>query len=637
YEERDWVANPTILSGDIGVTSDSSDNSYHVVYGTLLNSTAILSGFTITSGNADGDYPDNSGGGMFNDNNSSPELSGLIFSNNSAYFGGGMYNNDLSYPSLYSVTFSSNSAGDGNGGGMYNDTSGPDLFNSTFTANSAAKGGGIYNNWSDPWLSNVTFSTNSAQYGGGIYNYADGPRLTNVTLTANTAPFGGGMYNKFAGNFPVTNSIIWGNTSNQIFNNDDPPLITYSDIQGGFTGEGNINQNPLFGPLEDNGGFTMTHALLAGSPAIDTAKQIDCPITDQRGYSRNIDGNLDGLPGCDMGAYEANPIIHVDKGAPGANTGTSWEDAFTSLQDALAYPRIGDEIWVAKGTYLPTSTTDRTISFQMKNGVAIYGGFAATETAREQRDWISNLTTLSGDIGTPDEGSDNSVHVVYGTEISSTAILDGFTITAGNANSASLADRGAGMFNILNSNPTLSNLTFTNNSATYGGGMFSDNSSPTLTNVNFSENYARDSGGGMYNNHASPTLTGVTFTANSAIVNGGGVFNNNNSLAQLTNVTISNNSAEGDGGGIYNWDRSSATLTNVTITANSADGNGGGVYVKTCSPTLINTILWGNTSDQIYVESGTPVITYSDIQGGYTGEGNIDLDPLLGPLADNGG
>ena len=89
-----------------------------------------------------------------------------------------------------------------------------------------------------------------------------------------------------------------------------------------------------------------------------------------------------------------------------------WATAFTDLQPALAAAGSGDEIWVAAGTYLPTSTTDRTISFAMKNGVAVYGGFDGTETMRSERNPAVNVTILSGDIGTPGVSSDNSYHVV---------------------------------------------------------------------------------------------------------------------------------------------------------------------------------------------------------------------------------
>lgn len=100
----------------------------------------------------------------------------------------------------------------------------------------------------------------------------------------------------------ITNSILWGNTPDQI---SGSATITYSDVQGGWAGTGNLDLDPLLGPLADNGGFTFTHALYPGSPAIDAGDPANCPATDQRGFPRPLDG--DGLngPRCDMGAYEA--------------------------------------------------------------------------------------------------------------------------------------------------------------------------------------------------------------------------------------------------------------------------------------------------------------------------------------------
>src|SRR5262245_44082982 len=105
-------------------------------------------------------------------------------------------------------------------------------------------------------------------------------------------------------------------------------------------------------------------------------------------------------------------VWYVDDSAPGARSGLSWADAFTDLQVALTTAQAGDEVWVAAGTYKPTSGTDRTTSFVLVEGVALYGGFAGTETARDERDWAHQLTQLSGDIGVPGDSSDNSYHVV---------------------------------------------------------------------------------------------------------------------------------------------------------------------------------------------------------------------------------
>jgi hypothetical protein len=132
---------------------------------------------------------------------------------------------------------------------------------------------------------------------------------------------------------------------------------------------------------------------------------------------------------------------------PGGSTAGACEScgAACDLQYAIGIANSGDEIWARNGTYLPTTGTDRSISFTLKNGVAIYGGFNGTETDISQRNPEVNVTTLSGDIGINGDASDNSYHVVAGVGLDSSAVLDGFTITAGNANGASQYSNGAGM------------------------------------------------------------------------------------------------------------------------------------------------------------------------------------------------
>jgi uncharacterized repeat protein (TIGR02543 family) len=194
---------------------------------------------------------------------------------------------------------------------------------------------------------------------------------------------------------------------------------------------------------------------------------------------------------------------------------------------------------------------------------------------------------------------------------------------------------GGGMYN-GDSNPVLVAVNFSENSAYDGGGMFNWNSDPVLKDVSFSANSASYYGGGIYNyNSSNPILNGVTLTGNSAYY-GGGIGSTYYSSPTLTNVTMVGNSATW-GGGIYTNGQSS-TLTNVTIVGNSAS-NGGGILNVASNLTIRNAIIWGNTGGQISNQySSAPIITYSDIQGGgFVGEGNINVDPLLGDLADNGG
>ena len=360
--------------------------------------------------------------------------------------------------------------------------------------------------------------------------------------------------------------------------------------------------------------------------------------------------------------YRVTPAGAVDPGCGG-----SWSNP-CDLQYALTtLVSAGDEVWVAAGTYKPTTGTDRAISFTLQNGVALYGGFGGAETLRSQRAPQSNLTILSGDIGVVGDNSDNSYHVVVGSNTDNTAILDGFTVTGGNADPDRMR-MGGGMLN-ENGSPTVSNVIFNGNAAGIGGGMYNGGawgdpaeSNPVLTNVVFSDNSAIE-GGGMENQFTSnPSLTNVTFSNNSALRSGGGMTNYENSSPTLIDVTFSGNTA-GMGGGIMNWSYSSPTLTNVTFYENSAEmgggmandsdsiptlqnvtlsGNqasqGGGVYNGySSSANIANSILYGNTEDQIYDYEGVANVTYSIVQGGYDGTGNLDADPLLGPLQDNGG
>jgi uncharacterized repeat protein (TIGR01451 family) len=307
------------------------------------------------------------------------------------------------------------------------------------------------------------------------------------------------------------------------------------------------------------------------------------------------------------------------------------------------------------------------------------------------RDWTANVTVLSGDIDDNDETTNgvvvnaddirgsNSYNVVTGSGTNASAVLDGLTVTGGQANgewpvasssgggvysdsgsptlrnvtiSGNYAHGGGGMAN-RNSHPTLTGVTISGNSADEGGGMWNQSSSPTLTNVAISGNSVHQGwGGGMYNAGGSPTLVNVAISGNSAH-GGGGIFNAL-SNPTLTNVVISGNWAkkpnpqanDSVGGGIFNH-QSSPVLTNVTISGNSADQGGGMVNLPRLSPSnpqIRNSILWGNTAataPTILNSSSTPTVSYSIVEGsggsgdswvttmGADGGNNLDTDPLF--------
>ena len=283
-----------------------------------------------------------------------------------------------------------------------------------------------------------------------------------------------------------------------------------------------------------------------------------------------------------------NNRAYVNAAVTSSGDGSSWATAFKTLQEALTLncPSI-TQIWVAQGTYSPTTTANRTISFVMKNGLAIYGGFDGTENSLFQRNWETNVTTLSGSIG----GGESSYHVINNfytssNQLSSSAILDGFTVTGGLANGSSARED-------------------------VGGGMHNEYASPTIKNCVFTGNNAQFAGGGICNLNSAASISNCTFSNNSASnYEGGGIFNYSPNAfpylyASVTNSTFTNNSAR-SGGGISNRGSlfgSSSTsngrgpsITYCTFTDNSVSSYGGGISADSIDPTVTHCVFTGNTA-----------------------------------------
>jgi hypothetical protein len=286
-----------------------------VFYKRGWNST--VSGLTIRNGHVTNDF----GGGIFNDGGALT-LSDCTVIGNSAYYGGGISNYNFGDATFAMLTLT-NSTVSGNsaysGGGIFNSMFGGGalvtISNSTISGNSAAFGGGIQSGGGGPngpstlvTITNSTISGNSAGDGGGIYN-SPSPRsyaevdVNNSTISNNsTTGNGGGIYNH--GFLELASTILKAGSSGENIFNDAGAVsslgynVSSDDCGGYLTATGDqINTDPLVGPLQDNGGPTFTHALLFGSPAIDTGDPsfTPPPFYDQRGlgYPRVVNGRVD--------------------------------------------------------------------------------------------------------------------------------------------------------------------------------------------------------------------------------------------------------------------------------------------------------------------------------------------------------
>lgn len=321
---------------------------------------------------------------------------------------------------------------------------------------------------------------------------------------------------------------------------------------------------------------------------------------------------------CVAQIIQAQTTYYVNINASGANNGNSWTNAFTNLQNAIDAASGGDLIFVAKGIYLPTTiaggtANNRDKSFILKNDLKIYGGFTGNENSLNQRNidstalHLTNASILSGDIGLAGDSSDNSFHVLTAINLSTSSILNGFTISNGNANVTStnvintiVTNRnfGGGIY-LFNSDMLISDCIFSENLSISGGaGMLNQNSDPEISNSVFRNNkiYGQNpneyGGAGMRNLNSSPKISESLFIYNEAlsIQGGGGIRNEQGSNPEITNVVINNNYTEdGDGGaGMYNAANSNPILDKVTFEDNVTADQGAGMYNDNSKPEISN-------------------------------------------------
>jgi hypothetical protein len=284
-------------------------------------------------------------------------------------------------------------------------------------------------------------------------------------------------------------------------------------------------------------------------------------------------------------------------------------EEYLTIQDGIDGSVDGDTVLVSDGTY--TGEGNRDVDF---------GGRLIVVMSRNG----AEVTILDC------EGSPSEPHrgFYFHSGESTSATVKGFLIKGGYAAADWLGDSGGGIY-CEDSSPTIEgNIILSNWTDMNGGGIYCGlNSSAEILENRIIGNYADNTGGGIWCGSSSITITGNIISGNTGLWGGGGIFLNDASPV-ITGTVISHNTAYW-GGGLFCWD-ASPVITTSTITMNLAQTEGGGTYCYyEASPIITNSILWADTPDEVYVDTGTPDVTYSDIDGGWTGEGNIDSDPVF--------
>ncbi|MCP4381961.1 MAG: hypothetical protein GY798_11210, partial [Hyphomicrobiales bacterium] len=559
---RDWTLNTTILSGDIGLPGDWRDNSFHVVTGA---NDAVLDGFTIADGAAIRETPERRPRG----GTGTPR----------AQSSDGRPPEEAQGEKKIHITPEIVLAGDteGSGGGMVNFRAAPVVRNCVFRDNRAMKAGAVYNMTTEKiaggglrkrpaaQFENCVFLNNLAVMRGGAMSndFMTDPTIIKSVFVANSSGGkGGAIYNDFECSPVIRDSVFFGNHAFQgaAIGNDgkSSPVIIGSVITGNaasdlgaglYQGTGPANDPIVINTIvRDNSApagpadvynWHDDSPQFAGSIIGD---QVNAPVATDKiaevvkrlkaRTSKTIVPVVLAAKEFDASA----PPVYVNASSKAADPdGKTWASAFRELQAGIdAAAKRESTVWLAAGVYVPSANA-RDASFELRPGVAVYGGFAGSEDKLDARDWKANVSVLSGQIGTSGTVAKNSYHVVIGAN---GARLDGVKVTGGNADGERYDAKGGGLINyadhtqkapkeapVTGFSMTLANCIFDENRAKEGGAIYSyDRAKVSIENCRFTNNSAEFGGAIVDRIGVVSTMTNVTLEGNKARWSGGAYF-----------------------------------------------------------------------------------------------------------------
>jgi parallel beta-helix repeat protein len=560
----------------------------------------VFGNFTLLNGNAYGSGAEDDGGGVYCRFSNLTLFELLILDNRAWDNGGGLYiaggNVNAS-----SIVISGNQSNCGGGihtteNAYFNLTDSQIINNSS---DPTCQGGGVNNGGGLSIYQNVLIANNSGHDGGGVICRDSECQLDNVTIAQNQSGNNtGGLYSQGA-DVSLKNVIIFDNEGAEISLHSGSVAVTYSDIQSGWSGEGNITSVPLFVDV-DNGDYHLTMF----SPCIDVGdpnSQLDPDgtVSDMGAYYFHQES------GCtDPLALNHNPDATEDDGSCEYYDGPTWyvsvdgtdqigygseENPFGSIQYGIESSSNTDTVVVNPGTYFDN------INF---NGHNITLGSRYLTTA--DTSYISQTII---------DGGQNGSVVTFNSGEDSTTVLTGFTITNGtgiictDCGGMSGNRVGGGVF-IFDSNPQLNNLLIAQNEHLdlfWGGGVFLWESDVIIDNCVITNNETHSSGGGIAISNSNPTIINSIISDNYTDHNGGGVSIAYNSLPYFENCLIENNiiTINGRGAGIY-FEDSSGTVNNCQILGNQNQGEissgGGGLALWISDIIVDDSIISGNSA-----------------------------------------